>query len=78
MIGVPSENWGETPLGLVVLKNDGAAESDELLEWVNSRVGKMQRLSGIELRQMLPRSNIGKVLKQELRRPYWADATAGQ
>ena len=77
VIGVPSETWGETPLGFVVLKDEKAMASSDLLAWVNGRVGKMQRLSAIELRPALPRSNIGKVLKQELRRPYWADGKAG-
>ncbi|MTI97195.1 MAG: acyl--CoA ligase [Marinobacter adhaerens] len=71
VIGIPSERWGETPLGLVVLK-PGAAESEgTILNWANGHLGKAQRLSDIELRDYLPRSTIGKVLKRELREPYW-------
>lgn len=71
VIGVPSERWGETPLGLVVLRPGMAAGADELVDFVNARVGKAQRVSGIEFRQSLPRSPIGKLLKRELRAPYW-------
>jgi acyl-CoA synthetase (AMP-forming)/AMP-acid ligase II len=71
VIAVPSEKWGETPLGLVVARQDAIVDPDALLEWTNAQLGKMQRLSGVELRDALPRSNVGKVLKQELRRPYW-------
>ena len=71
VIGVPSPQWGETPLGLVVTRPGAAIEASELLGWANARLGKMQRLSGIELRAELPRSAVGKVLKQELKRPYW-------
>jgi acyl-coenzyme A synthetase/AMP-(fatty) acid ligase len=42
----------------------------ELRDWVNARVGKTQRLSGLRFVQELPRSAIGKVLKRELREMY--------
>ncbi|HYH21495.1 MAG TPA: class I adenylate-forming enzyme family protein [Azospirillum sp.] len=71
VIAVPSKEWGETPLGLVVLKPGRAADAGELLAWANARLGKTQRLSGVEFRTTLPRSSIGKVLKRELRAPYW-------
>jgi acyl-CoA synthetase (AMP-forming)/AMP-acid ligase II len=71
VIGVPSDRWGETPLGLVVLRPDAAVSAEELADFVNGRVGKAQRVSGIEFRDTLPRSPIGKLLKRELRTPYW-------
>lgn len=71
VIGVPSEQWGETPLGLVVRRDNGQVSEAELLEWANAQLGKAQRLSTLEFRDELPRSTIGKVLKRELRAPYW-------
>jgi long-chain acyl-CoA synthetase len=71
VIAVPSEQWGETPLGLVVMREGVATDGAALLAWANSRVGKLQRLSAIELRTTLPRSPAGKLLKPELRKPYW-------
>jgi acyl-CoA synthetase (AMP-forming)/AMP-acid ligase II len=71
VIAVPSERWGETPLGLVVARAGAALDPATLLEWTNARLGRMQRLAAVELRKELPRSNVGKVLKQELRKPYW-------
>ncbi len=71
VIGVPSEQWGETPLALVVNRPGQDVSATELLDWANRRLGKGQRLSGIEFRDQLPRSTIGKVLKRELRAPYW-------
>ncbi|WP_372502008.1 AMP-binding protein [Tistrella mobilis] len=70
VIGVPSRDWGETPLGLVVLKPGQQATAEEIRAWANERLGKAQRLSAVELRDELPRSPIGKVLKRELREPY--------
>ena len=69
VIAVPSTEWGETPLALVVPR--GAAEAEALRDWANARLGRTQRIAAVELRETLPRSDIGKVLKRELRAPYW-------
>ncbi len=69
VVGVPSELWGETPVAFVVPR-DGAARADEIMQWLNQRVGKTQRLSDLRLLPELPRSAIGKVLKRELRDLY--------
>jgi long-chain acyl-CoA synthetase len=73
VIGIPSEHWGETPLALVVLAPGASADEQQILEWANERLGKGQRLAGVEFRDSLPRSSIGKVLKRELREPYWKE-----
>ncbi|MGK2911994.1 MAG: class I adenylate-forming enzyme family protein [Sphingobium sp.] len=69
VIGIPSDQWGETPLALVVPRAP-AVDADELRVWINSRVGKQQRVSGVTFREMLPRNPNGKLLKRELRREY--------
>lgn len=74
VIGVPSEQWGETPYGLVVLRAGASRSLEAICETANKKLGKSQRLSGLEARKELPRSTIGKILKRELRAPYWADA----
>lgn len=73
VIGIPSEHWGETPLGLVVRKPGSSDSEADILAFANEKLGKTQRLAGVEFRDELPRSTIGKVLKRELREPYWAD-----
>ncbi len=70
VVGVPSERWGETPVAFVVLHDGAEIAAPALLEWVNSRVGKIQRLAALEIRDSLPRSAIGKLLKRELRDAY--------
>ncbi|MDF2367269.1 class I adenylate-forming enzyme family protein [Sneathiella sp.] len=76
VIGIPSEEWGETPLALVVPKEGAGLTEAALKDWVNNRLGKTQRISGVEFRDTLPRSTIGKVMKRELRLPYWETAQA--
>jgi acyl-CoA synthetase (AMP-forming)/AMP-acid ligase II len=67
VVGVPSREWGETPVGFVVLSPGTAENAATLLAWANARLGKTQRLSTLHLLPELPRSAIGKVLKRELR-----------
>lgn len=69
VVGVPSAQWGETPVAFVVRKpEDGDAISDEaLLRWANAQLGKTQRIARLRGMTELPRSAIGKVLKRELR-----------
>jgi acyl-CoA synthetase (AMP-forming)/AMP-acid ligase II len=65
VVGVPHPDWGETPVGFVVLR-PGAAR-DDVLTAANGKLGKTQRLSALHMVDQLPRSPIGKVLKRELR-----------
>lgn len=70
VVGVPSREWGETPIAFVVLRSDSNASADAIKQWANERLGKTQRLTAVELATELPRNAIGKVLKRELREQY--------
>lgn len=67
VVGMPSERWGETPVGFVVAAPDHALDLDQLLATVNAELGKTQRLSALHPIDELPRSHIGKILKTDLR-----------
>ncbi|MES2338531.1 MAG: class I adenylate-forming enzyme family protein [Pseudomonadota bacterium] len=73
VVGVPSEVWGETPMGFYVPVRDADLDPGAILDWVNARVGRTQRLAGLHIVEELPRSAIGKVLKRALR-DRWAAA----
>jgi acyl-CoA synthetase (AMP-forming)/AMP-acid ligase II len=64
---VPSEAWGETPVGFYVPHADARDDAATILAWANAQLGKTQRLSALHVIDELPRSAIGKVLKRELR-----------
>ena len=70
VIGAASERWGETPVAFVALRQAAAIDGPALMDWVNARLGKTQRVSKLTIVDSLPRSAIGKVLKRELRDLY--------
>lgn len=74
VVGVASERWGETPVAFVALKPGQAVGAKDLLDWVNGRLGKTQRLADLKIVEALPRSHIGKVMKRELRDEYQTKA----
>jgi long-chain acyl-CoA synthetase len=71
VVGVASVEWGETPVAFVVAQGDAPSEQ-ELRGWANAQLGKTQRLSEVRYLAELPRSDIGKVLKRQLRDGYRA------
>ncbi len=72
VIGVPHREWGESPLALVVKRDpDSTLSENELRDWANSRLAAYQKLSAVEFRRSLPKNDLGKTIKIELRAPYW-------
>ncbi len=72
VFGVPHEKWGETPMAMVTLNAGCAVEPGALREWINEKVeAKFQRVSEVVIIDEFPRNVAGKVLKRELRKPYW-------
>jgi acyl-CoA synthetase (AMP-forming)/AMP-acid ligase II len=76
VIGIPSEQWGESPMALCVRRDGARVTAAEVKDWANRRLSKTQRLVAVEFRESLPRSTIGKIMKRELREPYWAGRSA--
>ena len=66
VIGMPSRQWGETPVGFVVLRGN-RREPEAIRAAVNARLGRTQRLAALHVIAEMPRSHIGKLLKTELR-----------
>jgi long-chain acyl-CoA synthetase len=71
VIGIPHETWGEEVLGLVVIRAEVAASDAELIQHCRGRLARFKCPTRIERRDAIPRNAAGKVLKRELRAPYW-------
>ncbi len=77
VFGIPSEKWGEAPMGAVVLRSGSVVEAELLKAWVNQRVAaRYQQLCDLVVLDEFPRNAAGKTLKRVMRDEYWKDKTA--
>jgi len=70
VVALPSREWGETPLAIIVTQPNSQIQEEALRLWANERLGKAQRISALVFIDDLPKSSIGKVLKRELRQQF--------
>lgn len=66
-IGIPHPKRGEAVKVFIVLKEGAAATQEEMIAFCNEKLAKYKWPTEVEFRTELPKSNVGKVLKKELR-----------
>ena len=71
VIGVPSEKWGETVKALVVKAEGAEVTPEEIIAYSKERIASYKCPTSVEWIDALPRNPSGKILKRELRAPYW-------
>ena len=71
VIGIPSEQWGESVMAFLVLKDGHEVDADELIEFCRPRLAGFKIPRRIEFLDEVPRNASGKVLKKDLREPFW-------
>jgi acyl-CoA synthetase (AMP-forming)/AMP-acid ligase II len=75
VIGIPDEDWGESVYAIVQAKPGETIVLDDLRGFVEARVGRYKRPREYEVRDELPRTDSGKLLKRVLRDEFWSDQT---
>ena len=71
VVGVPDEKWGEAVKAFVVLKPGQKAMPDEIIAHARERIARYKVPRSIEFIDALPRNPSGKIVRRELRKPYW-------
>ncbi|MEP4485348.1 MAG: AMP-binding protein [Halioglobus sp.] len=72
VIGIPHDDWGEAVHAIVILHEDQSVSEDELVEHCRAQIAGYKLPKGVTYRkEPLPLSGAGKVLKTELRKPWW-------
>jgi long-chain acyl-CoA synthetase len=72
VIGIPSEQWGEAVLAIIVPKPGSEVDEDDIKAWARERIAGYKVPKSIEVRtEPLPLSGAMKVLKRDLRAAYW-------
>jgi acyl-CoA synthetase (AMP-forming)/AMP-acid ligase II len=71
VVSAPDRALGEAPVAIVVLKPDASATPKDLRDHCKKTLARFKVPRDIHFREALPRGGTGKVLKAELREPFW-------
>jgi acyl-CoA synthetase (AMP-forming)/AMP-acid ligase II len=71
VIGVPDERWGEAVKAIIVRTPGTEGTAEELIAYARERIARYKVPKSIDFVDSLPRNASGKILKRELRAPYW-------
>lgn len=74
VIGVPDAEWGENVKAVVVLKPDEVATEADIIETAKQQLASYQKPKSVDFVTSLPKAPTGKIMKRDLREPYWAEA----
>jgi long-chain acyl-CoA synthetase len=77
VIGVPDDRWGEAVKAVIVPEPGTPPDPGALIAFARERIAAYKVPKSIDFANALPRNPSGKILKKELRRPYWPDDSRG-
>ncbi|MFM9033818.1 MAG: long-chain-fatty-acid--CoA ligase [Mycobacterium sp.] len=71
VFGIPDEKWGESVKAVVELSEGQQTTSEELIAWCREKLAHYKCPKSVDIMDVLPRNPTGKLLKKDLRKPYW-------
>jgi len=75
VIGVPDEKWGEAVKAMVVPKPGASPDPQNIIDFARTRIAAFKAPKSVDFIAALPRNASGKILRRELREPFWAGKT---
>jgi long-chain acyl-CoA synthetase len=75
VIGIPDDRWGEVPLAIVVRKPGVEVTEDDIVAFGRTQLAGFKTPKKVAWADALPRNPSGKILKKDLRAPYWQGRT---
>jgi acyl-CoA synthetase (AMP-forming)/AMP-acid ligase II len=72
VIGIPDDQWGEAVKAIVVKKPGSTLSEQQLIDYARGKIAHYKSPRSVDFVDALPRNPSGKILKRELRRPYWS------
>jgi long-chain acyl-CoA synthetase len=75
VIGVPDDKWGEAVKAVVAPKPGTNPDPDDIIAFAKTRIAAFKAPKSVDFIEALPRNASGKILRRELREPYWAGKT---
>jgi long-chain acyl-CoA synthetase len=75
VIGVPDETWGEAVKAVVVRRDGAAVTGPEIIAFAREHLAGFKLPKSVDFAPQLPRNPSGKLLKREIRAPYWVGHT---
>lgn len=71
VFGIPDDKWGESVKAVVELSAGQQTSPEELIAWCKEKLAGYKCPRSVEITEELPRNPTGKLLKKDLRKPYW-------
>jgi acyl-CoA synthetase (AMP-forming)/AMP-acid ligase II len=71
VFGIPDDQWGEAVKAVVVMKPGQSATETEIIDVAANHLASYQKPKSVDFVESLPKAPTGKILKRELRTPYW-------
>ncbi len=72
VIGIPDDKWGEAVKAIVVMKPGKTADATDIINFTRERIAGFKTPKTVDFIPALPRNPSGKILRRNLRDPYWA------
>lgn len=71
VIGVPDETWGEAVKACIVPRPETEVVAEDIIAWTRERLAGFKVPKTVDVIAAMPRNASGKILRRELRAPYW-------